>query len=155
MVVAQGCTPIFWKQSNHLSCWPAPYTRDTVASTVFGIPGCLTGCTYGGGKNAVNIMDLTFIQALGLKSANGAKADLCATAGYLLKEGVAALLNAQSPSVAFPRTASQIIADVNAALATCDPQAIRTLADQLDAFNSTQCPLSPRGCTLTVPFVSN
>ena len=113
-----------------------------MASTVFAIPGCLTGCTYGGRKNAVNIMDMTFIQTLGLGNANGASADLCATAGYLLNEGVAALLNAQSPSVAFPRTTSQIIADVNAALATCDPQAIRNLADQLDAFNKYRLPVA-------------
>jgi hypothetical protein len=153
--VAQGCSPIFWKQPNHVSCWTAPFTPNTVVSTVFTAPGCLTGCAYSGGKNAVSILDLTFLQALGLGSANGARADLCATAGYLLKEGVTALLNAQSPSVSFPRTTSQIIASVNAALTTCDPQAIRDLADQLAAFNSAGCPLSPRGCTLRVPFVSN
>jgi len=154
--VGQGCTPVFWKQKNHLGCWPAPYTPNTAVSTVFTIPGCLTSCTYRGGKNAANILDLTFIQALGLGSANGAGADLCARAGYLLKEGVAALLNAQNSSVSFPRTTAQIIAGVNAALATCDPQTIRNLADQLDAFNSAGCPLNARSCgPLTVPFAGN
>jgi hypothetical protein len=142
----QGCTPNFWKQQKHLGCWPAPYTPSAVVSTVFTIPGCLASCTYGGGKNAVNIVDLTFIQALGLKSANGAGADLCARAGYLLREGVAALLNAQNSTVAFPRTTAQIIADVNAALATCDPQMIRDLGDQLQAFNSAGCPFNARSC---------
>ena len=103
----------------------------------------------------MNIVDLTFIQTLGLGNANGASADLCARAGYLLKEGVAALLNAQNPSVSFPRTTGQIIADVNTAFATCDPEAIRNLADQLDAFNSAGCPLNARSCPLTVPFRSD
>jgi hypothetical protein len=113
-------------------------------------------CTYGSGKNAVAITDLTFIQALDLGNANGPKADLCARTGDLLKEGVAALLNAQSPAVAFPESPNQIIKDVNAALATCDPQTISNLANQLDALNSARCPLSGRRCgTLTVPFAGN
>jgi hypothetical protein len=153
--VGQGCTPVFWKQQNHFGCWPAPYAPSTVVSTVFTIPGCLASCAYGGGKNAVNIVDLTFLRALGLGNANGAAADICATAGYLLKEGVAALLNAQSASVSFPLTTAQIIADVNAALATCDLQTIGNLADQLDAFNSAGCPLKARRCTSTIPFRRN
>jgi hypothetical protein len=145
-VVFQGCAPNFWKQQSHFGCWPAPYTPNTVVSTVFTIPGCLTGCTYGRGKNAVNIVDLSFIRALGLGNARGARADLCARAGYLLKEGVAALLNAQNSTISFPLTTAQIIADVNAALASCDPQVIRDLGDQLEAFNSTRCPLNTRSC---------
>ncbi len=104
----------------------------------------------------MNIADLTFLQALGLGNANGASADLCARAGYLLKEGVAALLNAQNSSVTFPRATAQIITEVNAALATCDRQTARNLGDQLDALNSAGCPLNTRNCgPLTVPFPSN
>jgi hypothetical protein len=144
--VFQGCTPNFWRQQNRFGCWPAPYTPDAVVSTVFTIPACLASCTYGGGRDAVNIADLTLDRALGLGNANGAGADLCAKAGYLLREGVAALLNAQNSAVSFPRTAARIIADVNAALATCDPQTIRDLGDQLGAFNSAGCPLNARNC---------
>jgi hypothetical protein len=155
-VVFQGCAPNFWKQQSHLGCWPAPYTPSTVVSTVFTIPGCLTGCTYGRGKNAVNIVDLTFTRALGLGSASGARADLCARAGYLLREGVAALLNAQNTTISFPLTTTQIVADVNAALASCDPQEIRDLGNQLRTFNRAGCPLNARSCgLLTVPFPSN
>jgi len=155
-VRAEGCSAVFWQQKNHLACWPTPYTQTTVVSTVFAIPACLTGCTYGSGKNAVGILDLTFIQVLGLGSANGTAADLCDRTGYLLREGVAALLNAQDPLVSFPRTTSQIISAVNGTLATCDPQAIRSLGDELDALNKAGCRLEGRDCgTLRVPFRGN
>jgi len=145
-VAFQGCTHTFWKQQNHFVCWPPPYTPSTVVSTVFTVPDCLAGCRYGNGKNAVGIADLTLDRALGLPSAHDPRASLCERAGYLLREGAAALLNAQSAAVSFPRTASEIIADVNAALATCDPQMIRDLGDQLHAFNGAGCPLSARSC---------
>jgi hypothetical protein len=99
---------------------------------------------------------VSLIQALGLGNANATHADPCARTGHLLEEGVAALLNALNSTISFPLTRAQIIAGVNAALASCDPQAIRDLADQLDAFNSAACPLNGRGCgPLLVPFRPN
>ena len=60
----------------------------------------------------------------------------------LLRQAVAALLNAAHPDVAYPRTAAQVISTVNAALASNDRTAILALASALDAENNLRCPLS-------------
>jgi hypothetical protein len=92
-------------------------------------------------------MDLTMIRALGLGNASAAQASLCARAGYLLKEGTAALLNAQDSTISFPLTPAQTIDAVNAALASCDPERIRDQGNQLEAFNKARCPLNTRSCS--------
>jgi hypothetical protein len=64
--------------------------------------------------------------------------------------GVSALLNACS--VSYPLTTAQIIAQVNAALASCDRTTILNEASQLNGFNNLPCPL---GGPATVSFRSN
>jgi hypothetical protein len=58
-----------------------------------------------------------------------------------LSQAVAALLNAASPEVDFPLTEAEIIAQVNAALASGDRDTILALAEELDTFNNLFCPL--------------
>lgn len=60
----------------------------------------------------------------------------------LLRATVSALLNSGSPDVDYPRTTSEIIADVNAALASGSRSTILDLATELDADNNLGCPLN-------------
>jgi hypothetical protein len=60
----------------------------------------------------------------------------------LLHHAVAALLNSSSAGVDYPRTTAEVIADVNAALATNDRSAMLALKDQLDRDNNLGCPLN-------------
>jgi hypothetical protein len=59
----------------------------------------------------------------------------------LLRQAVAALLNAAHPDVDFPRTTDGIIAAVDAALASGDRDTILDLAEELAADNEAGCPL--------------
>ncbi|MGH2523986.1 MAG: hypothetical protein ACRDH2_15880 [Anaerolineales bacterium] len=55
---------------------------------------------------------------------------------------MAALLNSAHPDVDYPRTTSEVIADVNAALASNNRSTILALATALDADNNLGCPLN-------------
>ena len=57
-----------------------------------------------------------------------------------LASGVAALLNAAHPEVAYPRSPESVLADVNATLAGTRDQML-SLAATLDADNNRGCPL--------------
>jgi len=132
-----GCTPGFFKQQQHFGAWPPPYVPGTIVSSVFDVtPSCVSSCTYGN----KSIATITFLDALGLSSGN--TKDLCGATGYLLKEAVAALLNGHS----------EVIAQVNAALASCNRQTILNLADQLDAQNNGVCTLGGTTSPTTVQF---
>jgi hypothetical protein len=65
-----------------------------------------------------------------------------AAARILLRAGVAALLNAAHPNVNYPRTTAEVIADVNAALASGNRSTMLALASELDADNNLGCPLN-------------
>jgi hypothetical protein len=85
-----GCTPGYWKQSQHFDSWTAPYTPNTLFSSVFenAFPGMtlLEVLSNGGGG----------LEALG-------------------RHTVAALLNAASSGVSYGMTPAQVIAAFNAA----------------------------------------
>jgi hypothetical protein len=55
---------------------------------------------------------------------------------------VAALLNAAHPDIDYPLTTAQVIADVNAALASGNRKTMLTLAKSLDALNNEFCVLN-------------
>jgi hypothetical protein len=65
----------------------------------------------------------------------------CGAAQNLLRAGVAALLSACDLNGNYPLSTAQVIAEVNAALATCDRKTILAEATRLDAFNNLPCPL--------------
>jgi hypothetical protein len=109
----EGCTPGFWK--NHPEAFPAPYTAATTLGSVF------TGLPAG-------YASLTFEQALNL-GGGGLNA--------LLRQAVAALLNASSAGVDYPLTAAQVIAQTNAAIASGNYEATKDLFDQ---FNNLTAP---------------
>ncbi len=63
-------------------------------------------------------------------------------AEILLRAATAALLNASHTAVNYPRLASDVINDVNAALATQNRDVMLSLAAALDADNNRGCPLN-------------
>jgi hypothetical protein len=73
---------------------------------------------------------VTLLDAL---SFNGGPTDEDA-AKLLLKRAVAALLNASRSEINYPLNTSQVISQVNAALATSDSGQMLDLKDQLDQF---------------------
>lgn len=117
----QGCTIGYWK--NH-DGWASPYMRSTRLGTVFTFSGPVSQNT-------------TFDAALRFGGGSG----LQGAQQNLFRQSVAALLNAASTGVAYRLTTSEIITQVNAALATNDRATILRLADTLDRFNNAGCPL--------------
>ena len=59
----------------------------------------------------------------------------------LLRQAVAAVLNAAHPGVDYPLSTAQVISAVNAALASGNRSTILALAGSLDMMNNLGCPL--------------
>lgn len=121
---AQGCTPGYWK--NHPDAW--------------GPTGFSTGQAVGGVFSGVD-PSLSGSSLLGALSFQGGST-IVGAQEILLRAAVAALLNAAHPDVSYPRSPAQVVAEVNAALATASRDAILALASALDADNNAGCPLS-------------
>jgi hypothetical protein len=109
----EGCTPGFWKQSQHLDSWVG-YEPTDVYDDVFGV---------------AHFGDLTLLEALNL-SGGGANA--------LGRHSVAALLNASSPDVDYDYSVSMVIAAVQEAFATGQYEATK---DVFEFYNEQGCPL--------------
>ena len=122
----QGCSHGYWK--NHLDSWvPTGYSPDDLVDSVFveavafpalGSSTLLEALRFGGGPEAEG------------------------GAMILLRQAVAALLNAAHPDVGFPRTVAEVISSVDAALATGNRQTMLALKDELDAENNLGCTLN-------------
>lgn len=112
----QGCTPGYWKQSQHFGSWTAPYTPTTAFSAVFSnaFPG------------------MTLLQVLG-QGGGGMKA--------LGRHAVAALLNTASANVAYDLTTAQVISSFNSAYASGNAGTIETQKNLFDMLNNQGCPL--------------
>lgn len=121
----EGCTPGYWK--NHLSSWaPTGFTPGQTAGSVFALGGF------------PSLASKTLLQTLD----GGGGSGVSGAVTILLRAAVAALLNAAHPDVAYPRTVADIIADVNAAIASGDRDTILELAEELDEDNNLGCPLN-------------
>ena len=121
----EGCSPGYWK--NHADSWAATgYATSQVVQTVFnaavlypslGFATLQQGLSFGGGSGAEG----------------GAR--------ILLRAGIAALLNAAHPDVGYPRSSADVLAQVNAALASQSRNVMLALATSLDVDNNLGCPL--------------
>jgi hypothetical protein len=121
----EGCTPGYWK--NHTSAWAGTgYSAGQTAGSVFSL---------GGFPSLANRTLLQTLQGGGGSGTLGA-------ARILLRAAVAALLNAAHAGVDYPRTTTEIIADVNAALASNNRSTMLELAAELDGDNNLGCPLN-------------
>ena len=133
----EGCSPGFWRQPAYRNgVWTESDTygpSDRVAD-VFTL--AVTG-TQGQGGNAVDFDALTLREALG----GGGGPGVSGAQRILLQAATAGLLNSQHSAVDYPKTASQLIAEVDAALATEDRETILALAGGLDDLNNETCPI--------------
>jgi hypothetical protein len=120
----EGCTPGFWKQPQHLDAWVG-FTPGQTLEGVFDVP------------DAFGLDDVTLLAALDFEG-GPTTAD---AAEVLLRQAVAAILNAASPEVDYPLSVAEIVAQVNAALASGDRATILSLAEELDTLNNLFCPL--------------
>jgi hypothetical protein len=111
----QGCTPGYWKQSQHFDSWVGYATTDSASSVL--------------GRSVGN---LTLVQALG---ANGGGLNA------LLRATVAALLNASNPNVHYAYTTSQILSMFRSAYDSKNYEPTKNL---LDGANNGKggCPLN-------------
>ena len=123
----QGCTPGYWKQTQHLdSCAATGFSPNQTLESVFDVP------------NSYGLDTRTLRQALSFQGGSSTTA----AARILLRAAVAALLNSAHPDIDYPRTTVEVIADVNAALASNDRSTILALAEELDDDNNFGCPLN-------------
>jgi hypothetical protein len=112
----------------HFQFWGCGYTPNTLVSST-GLDTTDCGC---------NFSTLTLLEALGGSGGN----TICDAQEKLYQQAIAALLNACDLNGNYPLTTAQVIAEVNAALASCDRATILGEASRLQNFNSNLvCPL--------------
>jgi hypothetical protein len=112
----EGCTPGYWKQTQHFDSWPAPYYPDMLFSAVFedAFPGLTLRdvlSLHGGGLNALG------------------------------RHTVAALLNAASSSVNYDLTPQQVIDSFNSVYPGTNGQ-YESLKNMFEGYNQQGCPLN-------------
>ena len=123
----QGCTPGYWRQSQHLDSWVVTgFAPNQTLESVFDVP------------NNFGLDNRTLREALNFSGGSGTTG----AARILLRAAVAALLNSAHPDVNYPRTTAEVVADVNAALASGNRTTMLNLASELDADNNFGCPLN-------------
>jgi hypothetical protein len=132
-----GCTIGYWKThsslapGNQLDAWIATgYQVTTLLTAVFTIPAGLSDLDGNGAPD-------TLYDALNFTGGPQVQGG----ARILLRQAVAALLNASHPEVAYALTPAQVITAVNNALASGNRATMIGLAEQLDTLNNEGCPL--------------
>jgi hypothetical protein len=130
--LGKGCTPGYWKQSQHFDSWvPTGLATTNLVGSVFGKASLYSLA----GKSMANYK---LVEALAFKGGP----DLTGAAQILLRASVAAELNAKYSGMGYPMSAADVVSAVNAALASANRGAILTLASQLDDLNNLGCTLN-------------
>jgi hypothetical protein len=119
-----GCSHGFWMQERHFDLWGELSPEQNLEST-FDVP------------NGYRLDTISLHDALDLK---GGTSSLSA-ARLLLKEATVALLNSSHSDLRYPLPMSQVIEDVNNALASESQELMLLLAYQLQSYNRNGCPI--------------
>lgn len=130
-----GCTPGFWKQPayrNEVWTDDDTYGPSDLVSEVFELAV---------DENTVDFTEMTLYEALG----GGGGPGVAGAQQILLRAATAGLLNIQHEDVNYPRTAPQLIGEVDAALATGEREEILALAHELDELNNEGCSINAFG----------
>lgn len=126
----EGCTARYWREN--LIKWELtgyyPDFDDSKGDTV--------GEIFSGASRFPDFAEASLQDALEFPGGDAARG----AAQILLREAVAALLNAAHPHVNYPRLEEDIIADVDTALASPDFVDMLNLAQALDEDNNLGCP---------------
>ena len=124
-VCNEGCTPGYWKQSQHFGSWTPPYTPDTNLRDIFV-------------TNPVTLIpDDTLLEALNYPGGPG----VAGATQILLRAAVAALLNASSPDVSFPVSVGHVVDTTILRIETQYRPTILIRATYFDSINNLYCPL--------------
>ncbi|GAB3731973.1 hypothetical protein GCM10028862_12630 [Luteimonas pelagia] len=123
----EGCTPGYWKQSQHFDSWPAPYTPDSRLRDVF-VTSPVT-----------LVPDHSFLQALNYTGGTG----IPGATRILLRAAVAALLNSSAPDVNFAVSTGHVIDTTINRIETQWRPTLLTRAAYFDSINN-----GPDGCPL-------
>jgi hypothetical protein len=121
----QGCTPGYWKQSQHFGDWTNHDPSDSFGG-VFDLPAALERPEHN-----VNPAGLTLLDGVKLR---GGKVNA------LIRHAVAALLNAANPNVDYDYTEQQVIDKFNAAIAGSAAD-IENQKNDFARLNEQGCPL--------------
>ena len=139
----QGCTPGYWKQTQHLSDWDdyngyMPLAPNDSYNTIFGV-NATPYCDYVDEKNAkrklgwdvyndgCKVNDFTLGEALWMRgNADGL--------GQVIFQSAAALLNAANGDINYPLSAAEIISMVQDAFA--NPEHADAVHSELSEYNS-------------------
>jgi hypothetical protein len=121
----EGCTPGYWKQEQHFDSWPAPYTPDSNLRDIF-----VT-------SPVELIPDDTFLEALNYGGGPGVDG----ATQILLRQAVAALLNASSPDVGFPVSIGHVVSTTIDRIESGHRQTILNRAIYFDSINNLDCPI--------------
>jgi hypothetical protein len=124
----EGCTPGYWK--NHTDNWEE-YAASDPLDWQFNFPDSLAG-----------MRDDTWLEALGYGGGPGTSG----AAQILMRAATASFLNAAHEGVGFPlrrfTDPGNMLAEVNAALASGSRTQMLALATYLDGLNNLGCPLN-------------
>jgi hypothetical protein len=120
-----GCSQGYWK--NHPGSWPATgYSPQDAVGNIFA-----------GTIPWPDVATSSLGEALDFGGGGGVEGAV----RNLMRQAVAALLNAAHPNVPYPLTVGEVISMVDSALASADRQTILRLKDVLDEYNNFGCPL--------------
>ena len=132
----EGCPVTYWKDKktigdkDHPTKWVG-YSPDAIINSVFANATKQVCPGYGDdGKKKLR-------DAINWGTATGTLKDAFHN---LMREAVAALLNAANPQINYPATEAEIILMVNDALASCDKATLISLANDLKAANNLGSP---------------
>jgi hypothetical protein len=125
----QGCTPGFWKTHPTDAVWgPTGYSPNQTLESVFDVP------------NSLGLDNVTLVDALGFGGGPGT----LGAAKILLRAAVAGALNDAHPNISYGYSGN-LIADVNAALASGNRSTMLALASHIDDLNNAGCGLNAHG----------
>lgn len=126
-----GCTPGYWKQTQHFASWVQTGLKPTdLVSSVFSQSSLYS-------LSGKKLSAYSLVDGLGFKGGS----DLSGAAQILLRAGIAGELNARY-GMNYPMTASEIVTAVNNALASGNRDTIIALATQIDSNNNLGCQLN-------------
>ncbi len=123
----EGCTPGYWKQSQHFDSWVGHTTTDTAGSLFSSLQAACPA-----------LASKTLLQSL----QGGGGPAFCDKVQILIRAAVAAVLNADNPNVAYPRTVTEIKNAVNTAINSASSSTVTTRASSIDKDNNLGCPLN-------------
>lgn len=128
-VADYGCTPGYWKQTQHFDSW-----EEATPDRLLAHPDPTAWSFKPTGDRA----DDTFLDALNYQGGPGA----AGAEQILLRAAVAGWLNAAHETVGYPIRRHEIVTQVNAAIKSGDRQRMLQLAAYLDGLNNLGCPIS-------------